>query len=270
VNSPFDTNVPAGAVISIQVHPHVVLEFAWCPPGTFLMGSSNTDDIGDSSERPQHEVTFPIGFWLGQAPVTQEQWIMIMDQKPKLFRKGVSLPAEMVWSQADEFCHVLNQLSQEMRPTARETLTFELPTEQHWEYACRAGTTSRWFFGDDKAELSEYAWYNDNSVGEKHTIRMKRPNPWNLYDLYGNVAEWCRNPAYSYKRGPSANTSSTQSDGGKDRLMIVRGGNCDDLAINCRSASRRPMLENNPFNERVGVRVLCKVDLSSLRLDQQK
>ena len=144
--------------------------FEFCPihAGTFKMESN--------------EVKMDQDFYLGKYPVTQQQWEAVMGNNPSNF-KGGSLPVETVsWDDAQIFIQKLNQLSGKK--------LYRLPTEAEWEYACRAGTTSEYYFGDDASQLGEYAWFGGNSGQTTHPVGQKKPNEWGLYDMAGNVWEW--------------------------------------------------------------------------------
>ena len=145
-----------------------VFEFCPIPAGVFRMQSN--------------EVKIDQAFYLGKYPVTQQQWEAVMGNNPSNF-KGGSLPVETVsWDDAQIFIQKLNQLSGKKN--------YRLPTEEEWEYACRAGATSEYYFGDDVSRLGEYAWYDGNSGATTHPVGQKKPNEWGLYDMAGNVWEW--------------------------------------------------------------------------------
>jgi formylglycine-generating enzyme required for sulfatase activity len=206
------------------------MEFVLIPAGTFRMGS----DDGNSEEKPCHEVEISRPFYLGRYKVTQAQWQAVMEKglpgwnNPSCF-KGANLPVECVtWYETQEFILRLNREEGHNR--------YRLPTEAEWEYACRAGSTGRYCFGDDENLLEDYAWYAGNSRGETHPVGRKRPNAWGLYDMHGNVWEWVQDwydeNAYDGgfvrdPQGPSA---------GETR--VLRGGSWGSGARRCRSASR--------------------------------
>ena len=167
------------------------MEFVWVPSGTFQMGSPSSEAGRDNDEGPVHEVTISKGFYLGKYEVTQGQWEAVMGTTPWRgeygVRSGSAYPAVYVsWNDAQEFIGRLN--------SAAGSEVYRLPTEAEWEYACRAGTTIRWSFGDDESQLTHYAWYIANTwyVGEHygHRVGTLRPNAWGLYDMHGNVWEW--------------------------------------------------------------------------------
>lgn len=164
----------------------IILEMNYIPAGTFLMGSGNVEH---ESPVTQTDIS---AFWMGKYVITQKQWQTVaqtFEWKDRVlpadpaFFKGEQHPVEQInWYEAVEFCDRLNQ---------RFGKNFRLPCEAEWEYACRAGTTTRFFFGDDKTDLNDYAWFNDNSLHRTHPIGQKLPNPWGLYDIIGNTWEWC-------------------------------------------------------------------------------
>jgi formylglycine-generating enzyme required for sulfatase activity len=182
------------------------LDMVWIPPGEFRMGTPeqgalakwfyglrekiahkpNPDDQVFKEERPVTWVTLTRPFWLGRTEATQAQWQEVMGNSPSYF-KGADLPVEqMSWDNAMEFCR---KLTERERAVGRlpKGYAYTLPTEAQWEYACRAGTT-----GDYAGNLDALAWYEKNSGHTTHVVGTKRPNAWGLYDMHGNVMEWCR------------------------------------------------------------------------------
>lgn len=163
-----------------------VLELCPIPAGTFRMGSEK--------ERPVHEVTLTRPFHIGRFPVTQAQWEAVMGRNPSAF-PGADRPVEQV--SADDCTEFIRRLN------ATGGGTFRLPTEAEWEYACRAGSSARFCFGDDERLLDDYAWTSANSGGETHPVGLKRPNAWGLHDVHGNVWEWCQDWWDDYVGGPA-------------------------------------------------------------------
>ena len=164
--------------ITIELPGGVPLEMVWIEPGNFTMGSPEYDGT--------REVTISHGFYLGKYEITREQWKAVMGTAPWSSQEsdpqGPRLPANISWHDAQAFVQRLNDhFGQE---------AYRLPTEAEWEYACRAGTTTRWFFGDDESQLASYAWYEANAMGSVHPVGEKLPNPWGLFDMYGNAIEW--------------------------------------------------------------------------------
>lgn len=194
------------------------MEFVWIEPGVFQMGSER----GRSDESPVHEVEISRGFWLGKFEVTQEQWKAVMDEEPWAGRDRVeanpSHPAVIIsWDEVQEFIGRLNA-------AAGEEL-YRLPTEAEWEYACRAGTQTRWSFGNDESRLKEHAWYygnnQDPTKGAK-AVGSKSPNPWGLYDMHGNVWEWVQDwyDEEYYNSSPRVDPQGPTSGLGR----VIRGG----------------------------------------------
>ena len=202
------------------------MEFILIPAGTFVMGSLDSNRMALDWEKPAHQVTIRQTFYLGKYPVTQTQWQAVMGSNPSQF-KGENRPVEnMSWEDVQAFMLKLNE--------QENGCAYRLPTEAEWEYACRAGTTSCYSFGDDAAQLSEYAWYEENSDSQTHLIGQKKPNAWGLYDMHGNVWEWCQDWYGLYSAG--AVTDPTGPTCGK--IHVLRGGAWTDDSWRLRSASR--------------------------------
>ena len=216
---------------------NATMEFVWVDPGSFTMGAS---DIAS----PQHEVTISRGYWLGKYEITQAEWEAVMGSNPSTY-SGADLPVENVsWNEVEEFIQRLNEVAGEG--------VYRLPTEAEWEYACRAGTSTRWSFGDDDGELGEYAWFADNSRPlATREVGSKRENPWRLHDLHGNVAEWVQDWFESYTASdqvdPTGPTAGT--------LRVVRGGSFSHTAPYMRSAARLHLAPTFRFKN-VGARLL--------------
>lgn len=205
----------------------VGMRFVLIPAGTFLMGQSETEG-GDEDELPQHQVTFTQPFYLQTTPVTQGQWVEVMGENPAYFHEGgQDCPVENVsWEEAQEFINQLNHLE--------GTDDYRLPTEAEWEYACRAGSGERFCFGDQEAELKNYAWYEANSRESTHPVGRLRANAWGLYDMHGNVFEWCQDWFGPYPSDPV--TDPPGPPGGEHR--VLRGGSWNSMAEDVRCAYR--------------------------------
>ncbi len=200
------------------------IEFIWIPPGSFTMGQNRNA----LDERPEHPVTLSRGFWMGTFPVTQGQWTAIMGGNPSGFQGNDALPVENVsWDDCKDFIEKLNAL---------DMGTFRLPTEAEWEYACRAGSTGRWCFGDDEESLFEYAWTLDNAAGRTHPVGEKRPNAWGLHDMHGNVCEWCEDRWHPDYLGAPADGSAWLD--GEYEERVTRGGSWCILTPECGCAYR--------------------------------
>ena len=198
------------------------MEFKLIPAGTFIMGEGYQ----------AHEVTLTKPFKMGVHEVTQDQYEQVMGVNPSKF-KGANTPVETLsWDDAVEFCRRLTDLPAEKAAGN----VYRLPAEAEWEYACRAGTTTRYSFGDDDhdSELGDYAWFRGNSDSETHPVGSKQPNAWGLYDMHGNVWEWCQDMYVDYPGGSVLEARGATS--GSDR--VIRGGSWGGTAEICRSASR--------------------------------
>ena len=207
---------------TIDLGNGVTLEVMCIPGGTFLMGSSENEEISLNSEKPQHKVTVP-EFWMGKYPLTQAQYSAVTGKNPSHF-KGDDLPVEQVsWYDAVEFC---KQLS---RKTGKH---YRLPSEAEWEYACRAGTNTCYFFGN------ELTGKQANFKGSKTIPVGKYPaNAFGLYDMHGNVWEWCQDYWHGNYDGAPTDGSAWIKDG-YDEYRVMRGGSWAFNLVLCRSARR--------------------------------
>lgn len=225
--------------------PNFNLEMVDIPAGKFNMGS-------DENEKPIHQVIVP-AFQIGKYPITQAQYQAVMGNNPSRFSGNPQNPVESVtWFNAQAFCEKLSQLTGK---------NYRLPTEAEWEYACRAGTKTRFSFGDDKEQLGDYAWVDGNSNNTTHPVGEKRPNPWGIYDMHGNVWEWCADSYHeSYADKPDnikENGSIPWTDNNITNAssIIRRGGSwCrDPLAYS--SAYRGKSVAD--IRNDIGFRVVC-------------
>jgi len=199
------------------------MKFLLIPAGELNMGSEESDD-----EKPVHKVKIKNPFYLGTYPVTLREWKVVMDDEPSDF-KGDDLPVETVsWDNVQEFIKKLN--------VKEGTDKYRLPSEAEWEYACRAGTTTKYSFGDSESELGGYAWYDDNSEGKTHPVGQKDPNSWGLHDMHGNVWEWVQDEWHDDYDGAPTDGSAWESGDGANR--VNRGGSWGGPAGFCRSADR--------------------------------
>ncbi|AVQ73713.1 serine/threonine-protein kinase pkn1 [Microcystis aeruginosa NIES-2519] len=227
--------------------PNFNPEMVDIPAGKFNMGSNENEN-----EKPIHEVIVP-AFQIGKYPITQAQYQAVMGYNPSRFSGNPQNPVETInWFDAQEFCEKLSQLTGK---------NYRLPTEAEWEYACRAGTKTRFSFGDDKEQLGDYAWVDGNSNNTTHPVGEKRPNPWGIYDMDGNVWEWCADQNHeSYARKPD-NIRENGSLAWRDNnitnksSIIRRGGSwCrDPLAYS--SAYRGRSVAD--IRNDIGFRVVC-------------
>jgi len=216
------------------------MELIEIPAGKFTMGSP----AGEEGRQPNEEqvaVTLTKPFWLGKTEVTQGQWKQVMGTEPwegeNYGQSDNDCPATFVsFHDAVKFCGKLTDLERKAGGL-KDSEEYRLPTEAEWEYACRAGTTTAFSFGDDAKQLSEYAWFIGNTSGNPylHKVGVKKPNPWGLHDMHGNVWEWCSD-WYGDKLPGGADPVGTEWGA----YRVDRGGSCGRDQDYCRSASRFP------------------------------
>jgi formylglycine-generating enzyme required for sulfatase activity len=241
----FGWTAPAGAAekeaatLSVDLGGGVSMTFALIPAGSFVMG----DEAGNANEKPAHKVTLSKPFYLGQHEVTQEQWQAVMGSNPSQFT-GPKLPVERVtWADCQAF---LKKLAAKVPGK-----TFRLPTEAEWEYACRAQGTGRYSFGDEPKGLGDHAWFLLNSAKATHPVGEKKPNAWGLYDMHGNVQEWCQDSYALYQAGEQTDPSGAAAPGNR----VTRGGAWDYDAGRVRSAARNSYAPAMKYSD-LGVRVV--------------
>lgn len=239
--------------------PGSEIELVRLEPGTFVMGSGNV--LFDES--PQHEVRIERPFYLGKTPVTQEQWTAILNSNPSHFQLAPDHPVENVtWQNSVEFCTIVAE---------RTGRAVRLPNEAEWEYACRAGTTSEFFFSDAgpfpddatipasvRRELAAFAWFDRNSPQATSPVSMKHPNPWGLHDMIGNVWEWCHDYWHDGYTGAPATQETWIHPIPTRPVRCLRGGAWNMDAFRCRSCYRSWDWEAVGTN-RIGFRVCIDV-----------
>ena len=216
--------------------------------GTFMMGSPSSELDRHSSEI-QHQVTITNDYYIGKYEVTQAHWQSVMGNNPSYFSGNPDRPVENVsWNDCQTFINNLNQMGQGV---------FRLPTEAEWELACRAGTSTRFYWGDDldESQITGYAWYVGNNIpSETKDVGIKIYNPSELYDMSGNVWEWCYDWYGTYPTSPRTNPFGPYTG----TTRVYRGGSWRHSAGDCRSASRYGFLPNGRSYS-LGFRLFRKV-----------
>ncbi|HNQ22080.1 MAG TPA: formylglycine-generating enzyme family protein [Phycisphaerae bacterium] len=232
--------------LTVKLNDQVGLDLVLIPAGSFMMGSEGFD----SDEKPVHKVNISQPFYMGKYEVTQEQWTALNLTNPTKF-VGPRRPVEDVkWEDCQKF---LDALSAKYRGSH-----FGLPTEAQWEYACRAGSTTAFCFGDDEGDMGRYAWYAKNSDKTTHPVGEKRANAWGLCDMYGNAYEWCQDWDGPYPAGDQ--TDPTGAPTGVKRAL--RGGSFNSSAKACRSANRA--WTQPPYPPEIGgFRVVAPVEIAA-------
>ena len=227
---------PAKAQAPKEITNSIGIKLVLVPKGTFMMGSPESEQ-GRNENETQHEVTISKDYYLGVYEVTQAQYEKVMGKNPSYFQGAVvgnenaDLPVEMVsWDDAVEFCKKLSELPDEKKAGR----VYRLPTEAEWEYACRAGSKTAYSFDDEEGLLPEHGWFNRNSSNRTHTVGLLEPNAWGLYDMHGNVWEWCSDCYEEYPKGAVSDPTGPK----EGSYRVLRGGCWNDEAAYCRSAFR--------------------------------
>jgi serine/threonine protein kinase/formylglycine-generating enzyme required for sulfatase activity len=254
-------------VVAVEPTNAVGMNLRFIPPGEFMMGSSPNEDHQESNERPQHRVRLTRPFYLSVTEVTHWQWFEVVGTRPWLGKEsaklGDNVPTTFVsWNDAVLFCKKL---------TEQEGVVYRLPTEAEWEYSCRAGSETSRYFGNDLTQLNEHAWWGGESrigniQGEKypHIVGTRKSNAFGLFDMYGNVSEWCQDSYDPF--GYRTRTGTTPDPIVKRENMecVVRGGSWDLSSDYCRSAARHH-LSPSESNGSCGFRVVREIALSSVQ-----
>lgn len=247
---------------ALQLSPDISMNLQLIPPGDFIMGLepeafatlmswySNDDKWAENPLLP-HLVQVDTPFYLARTAVTQAQWQVVQGTQPAHFTGNNQFPMENVSAQeADAYCQALSVLTgQQIR----------LPTEAEWEYACRAGSTTLFHFGDSLEELAQYGWYRENSEMRAHPVGLKLPNPWGLYDMHGGIDEFCQDPEHPNYQGAPSGQRPWRENGDMTR-RIKRGGSWYDIGAHCCSAhsSSYPV---EVGSEDHGLRVVVEIPL---------
>ena len=203
---------------------------------------------GEDNERPAHKVTISKVFYIGKYEVTQAQYKSVMGENPSKF-KGANNPVdEISWNAATKFCKKLSKITEK---------NYRLPTEAEWEYACRAGTTTEYYWGDSDKDVGIYEWYSGNSGSKSHPVGLKKPNPWGLFDISGNVYEWV-NDRYAleyYKQSPEMDPKGAKV--GNER--IFRCGSWAFGPNDLRASARGHKSQDHKYSNS-GFRVVLEIE----------
>ena len=205
----------------------LTLKLCWCPAGTFRMGTTDPSPLANSNEGPV-EIVLTQGLWVGKFEVTQAQWKETVGTEPWKSHEGVKeevdCPATWIrWDDANRFCDVFTKREHESGRLPKDW-EYRLPTDAEWEYASRAGTRTRYSFGDNVERIAEYAWCTPETAGAEHRfahpVGLKAANGWGLHDVHGNVLEWCRDAYVSKLLGGS----DPEIIKGDSERRVARGG----------------------------------------------
>jgi formylglycine-generating enzyme required for sulfatase activity len=248
---------------TVDLGSGVKMEFVLIPKGKFMMGTAKGAKYRNDDEN-EHQVEITKPFYLGKYPVTQEQYQILMGTNPSAhsangaWKQTVTgldtrqFPVEMLsWNDSKAYCATLAQRDKQGRK-------FRLPTEAEWEYACRAGSTTRYYFGDAPEQLGDYAWFNQNSGNRTHPVGEKKPNAWGLYDMLGNVWEWCED-WYGPYDGLAA-SDPLRSNRHLENSHVLRGGGFAGSQDQSRPAHRNYRLGPNHHDRDLSLRVAFNAD----------
>ncbi len=225
-----DPPTPNNAVPRESYVNSVEMHFAWINPGDFFMGG------GDDDAKPVRQVRITRGFYMGVYPVTQGEWKKVMDDNNPSSFKADDLPVEMVsWDDCKKFCDELSR---------RDGRPYRLPTEAEWEYACRAGTTTEYYTGDGEESLKAAGWFLSNSGKRTQPVGKLRKNAWGLYDMHGNVFQWCQDRYGPYLENDTTNPKGPETG----EFRVARGGCWLFSAANCRVYHRLRVRQADGFN----------------------
>ena len=240
-----------------EITNSIGMKLVLIPKGTFMMGSPESEK-GRNENETQHEVTISKDYYLGVYEVTQAQYEKVIGKNPSRFQGAIvgnenaDLPVDNVsWDDAVAFCKKLSDLPEEKKAGR----VYRLPTEAQWEYACRAGSKTAYSFDDEEGLLPVYGWFYRNSSKRTHTVGLLEPNAWGLYDMHGNVWEWCSDWYGEYPNGAVSDPVGPRPRKGSHR--VIRGGSWCHEAAYCRSAYRYryvPQDQDDLFGFRVALR----------------
>ena len=231
----FESNIELRPTLQVEKGPLVV----WINPGTFVIGSDESDPDRDGDEGPLTTVTLTERYAIGTHEVTQAEYVSLMNVNPSRFQFDSSHPVSNVrWQQAVEYCRRLTE-REELAGRLPSGYIYRLPTEAEWDFACQAGSSARYHYGDDPdySNLGTYAWYSANSDGVSQPVMTREPNDWGISGMLGNVHEWCLDRYGPYSGGELTDPKGPKGDDDRS-LHVIRGGSWFDTAKNCRRSDR--------------------------------
>lgn len=248
--------------LTVQLNNSEQLRLLYCPIGQYEMGSAWSES--SHQEKPKHKVQIHQAFWMSDTLITRQQFETVLNRQYKgIHESSKHSPASQhSWVDAMEFCvaleNDLNSNPVKVERNSNVNYHVSIPTEEQWEYACRANTDTMWFFGDNQVELEKYAWYGTPLAKfvPLPEVKQKLPNPWGFYDLYGLVYEWCLNDSYNYSDQSPPPVTLVDSSVKKFIFKSVRGGSIYSEGWGCRSSARDTLDHWNSQNDLTGFRVV--------------
>ena len=235
-----------GRTLVLSMGRGVTMKFVHIPVGEFLMGKRKATKARHKDEAPQHRVTIGKAFYMGVTEVTQSQYQFVTGKNPSKFKAPLNPLEQVSWGEAAAFCKAMSK---------RTHRTVRLPTEAQWEYACRAGTTTNFSFGADDDALAAHGWCKANGGQKTHQVALKKPNPAGLYDMHGNVWEWCRDwyDSKFYAKAKSVDPENTT----QAKARVIRSGSWSNPSDGARTSSRDKESSGNRKSS-IGFRVVVE------------
>lgn len=225
----------------------IAINMVYVEGGTFWMGASGTDTDANANEYPAHQVTLS-PYYICNTEVTQQLWRAVMGSNPSTYTESVLNPVDFVsWVECRTFINKLNEIT---------GLTFRFPTEAEWEFAARGGNKSKGYLYSGSNSVNEVAWYSGNASNKTHPVASKSPNELGLYDMSGNVAEWCNDTYSAYSATPQTNPGQSTGTGTN---KVLRGGYMHQAAANCRVSYRSYHAQSVQYNGYFGLRIAMSV-----------
>jgi len=244
-----------------RIIPELGIECVFVKAGTFRMGSTES---GPNDEKPVRQVKISRDYWMGTCEITQAQWRALMEKDPSKY-KGDKLPVEMVsWHEVVEFCRKLTQREREASRLP-DGYVYRLPTEAEWEYAARGGTRSKGFIYPGSNDPGEVAWHHPGSMDQTHPVGTKHPNELDLYEMAGNVWEWCLDWYAPNYYANAHETDPVNNNHGDKTYRVCRGGSWGLYPTHCRSANRGGGTPSGKFYS-YGFRVVLAYPINDLGL----
>ncbi len=240
----------------------ISIPMVWIPEGIFMMGNNHKKTMYDSFEGLKRQVKISKGFWISQHTISKYAFSLITEGKSyNPNENDKEMPINVgTWSWAMKFCSIVETILNNSKDNFFNKSKVSLPSQAEWEYMCRVGSETDWFFGDSYSELKNYAWYLENSENKLHPSGLLKPNPWGLYDIYGNINEWVMDPKPNYLLNQKIDLiDPIEGNPFNQDYAGMRGGDYSSPANICNSYDYGYELnKSNPWKEKIGFRILIR------------